>query len=143
MRYIPEGSGIRSVHIIFFPLEDPIVRKLCNGRRLTLKFTEFEYKILEAYFYLVGPQFPWNICENNFPVLSLNHHPMFSKNCVTSLSGENKTPVGVHLSWNSLLLLDHLLSGELWSALQHAEGTEDCGHPLCQPPGGAKQCLIH
>lgn len=44
--------------------------------------------MLEAYFYIVDLQFPWGICENSFPVLFLNHYPVFSKNCLTSPSGK-------------------------------------------------------
>lgn len=98
-----------------------MVRKLCNERTLTLKFTEFEYKMLEAYFYFVDPRFPWDICENNFPVLFLNHYPIFSKNCGTSLSGETRL-LWVHSSHRVLCCFwttcsqgcSGLLSSMLW-----------------------------
>lgn len=97
--------------------------------------------MLEAYFYIVDLQFPWDICENNFPVLFLNHYPVFSKNCLTSPSGETDSSGYTPLPEFSAAF-GPLALRVLRSALQHAVGMEDCGHPLCQRPGGAKQCLI-
>lgn len=54
---------------------------------------------------LPWPQISMDICESNFSLLFPTCYSVFSKKCVTHLSGENKTHLGALISESPLLLV--------------------------------------